>query len=269
MRTGFVLITALVSYLMLGLIRCDALLAIANPDPLLASQRTQAQMSRQPGDRAHALKPSFAEKSSRIRSPCSVDDDVIALELDDLDLLRRGQAKLTVSSHPTFLVYIPQYPTIQQAEFSVYSEASTEAEIFYYTRFNLPSQAGIIGITLPPEAPALEVGKTYTWYLTLICDENDRSTDIGVEGRVQRETFDAELSRQIERTSPRDRPLLYARAGIWYDAVATLAQLRLENPTDPAIATDWLRLLNSVDLERLAQQPILTITAYPAQPYPH
>jgi hypothetical protein len=40
--------------------------------------------------------------------------------------------------------------------------------------------------------------------------------------------------------------------------MATLAELRRSRPTDTAVATKWEQLLNSVNLQKLSQEPLIS-----------
>ncbi|MDX2215154.1 MAG: DUF928 domain-containing protein [Oculatellaceae cyanobacterium bins.114] len=269
---------ALSTTMTLGLLGYDALPAIANvpqPTPQAPSTQGQTQIAGRLGFRVRNVRPSRARTPGISRGACTVNGTPIAMTPLVPRVNPRTEAQglieieSTVSPRPTFFVHLPQNQALG-AEFTLTDDAQDEfdRQTLYYTTFSPSRQAGVIGITLPAEAPELEVGKTYHWSLRLQCDPVDRSGDVLVEGWIQREALDTVLSRQIERTSVRNRPLLYARAGIWQDTVATLAQLRLQNRDDLAVSADWLSLLNSVNLNAIAQEPILNITAYPAQTPP-
>jgi hypothetical protein len=161
----------------------------------------------------------------------------------------------TVASHPTFFVYIPSSPA-KMAELTLSDE--TDSPI-YQSNMALPDQPGVVGFSVPSSAPALQVGGIYHWSVALRCDPSDRSGDLIVDGWVQRVDVNPNLAAQLEQASPRDRPTLYAQDGIWQDTLSTLAELRLANPQDRDLQTDWISLLNSVDLGGIAQAPLLTI----------
>lgn len=281
-RVSFVS-TALSVVLVPGLLGHLTLSAIANtnqPTPARSTHQAQNQVAGRLGFRVPGVRPSRARTPGISRGACSLDGNPIALTALIPKLNPRNEeqglveVESTVSPRPTFFVHIPQ----NQAQLVVFTledgteedatEAETERQPLYYTSFVPNQQAGIVGITVPNEAPELEVGKTYHWSLRLQCDEVDRSGDILVEGWVQRVALDPSLNRQIERTGVRNRPLLYARAGIWQDTLTTLAQLRLQERSDLSVSADWISLMDSVNLEAIAQEPILSITAYPAQTPP-
>jgi hypothetical protein len=65
------------------------------------------------------------------------------------------------------------------------------------------------------------------------------------------------LASQLERGTQRDRIALYQTAGLWYDAIATLAQLRRSSPGDAALKTTWNNLLTSVGLDTIVNVPLI------------
>jgi len=63
---------------------------------------------------------------------------------------------------------------------------------------------------------------------------------------------------QLDR-SPDSRAKLsiFAQQSLWYSYLATLAQLRLESPSDTSLALKWSEVLRSVELGRIAQAPLV------------
>jgi hypothetical protein len=158
---------------------------------------------------------------------------------------------LTVSEYPSFFVYLPAN-TAQSVEFVLQDENQLE---IYKTQFKVTGKAGVIWISLPANAtlPALEIGKNYQWSFMLICDEADRSISPFVTGVVQRIEPSAALKTQLAAAKGRQTVQVYAANGIWYDALKTLAELRLINPDNPQLISDWQIFLKSAGLEDLAE----------------
>jgi hypothetical protein len=88
----------------------------------------------------------------------------------------------------------------------------------------------------------------------MIC-ESDYAT--GVYGIVRRVEPPAEIFNLGEQTTLHERATHYANAGIWVEAIATLAQARQDSPNDLEALNDWRSLLQSVDLTDVAEQPLL------------
>jgi hypothetical protein len=174
----------------------------------------------------------------------------------------RIEIESTVEAHPTFFVAIPQ-TSARQAEFLLLKEKDgDEDQTVYQVKFALTSHPGIVGFRLPNEAPALTVGQKYHWFISLVCNSDDSEPPLpGVEGWVKRVELDATLAQQLKQVAQRDRPRLYADAGIWTDTLTTIAELLKANPNDSEIAEDWESLLESVDLQKIAQTPLVQITS--------
>ena len=168
-------------------------------------------------------------------------------------LIPDTDTELTTQTHPTIFVYIPD-ATIVSAELSLWDE---NHKGLYQTGVSLSGRSGIVGIGLPNAAPSLDVGKRYKWSLALICDRNRRSRDVVVEGWIERIQLSSRLEEQIGTVEPLQRARLYAQNRIWYETLATLAQLRRDRPDDSSIATEWQSLLQSVGLQEVAQAPVI------------
>jgi hypothetical protein len=172
---------------------------------------------------------------------------------------------LTVAEHPTFFVYVPQ-TSAKKALFVL----KDESEDYYYQKsLPIPSTAGVVNFTLPPDVPALKIGKNYQWSVVLICGEAIRPDSPAVVGQIRRIELNSILSSQLKNLSSLERAALYGKNGIWYDTLATLAQLRRDSstqsiatiaptqPDDSTLAASWEELLKSVGLEAIATKPLL------------
>ncbi len=197
--------------------------------------------------------------AAAVRSGCgnSTDNKLVASTDEELVALRPiPDPALTVSEYPTIFVSLPQ-TSAKEAEFFLKEDGKDD--IVYETTVTLPSNPGIVSVSLPDNGtlPALEVGKTYHWYFLMICNPQDRSDEPYVEGEIQRVEPSPNLVAELKNASPRDRAALYAEAGIWYDAVNSIVQLRRSSPNDTAIAADWAELLKSVGLDTISQKPLI------------
>lgn len=171
-------------------------------------------------------------------------------------LLPTTEPVLTAAQYPTFFVNLPQ-TSIKEAELFLLS--GNKDRIVYETTVTLPDKPGIVSFSFPTDGtlPPLEVGKNYHWQLSVICGSQDQEEYTLIEGPVQRVELSPNLVDELKKASPREHPAIYAEAGIWYDAVTSLAQLRRSSPDDSAIAADWSELLKSAGLDEIAQKPLI------------
>ncbi|MBD2742225.1 DUF928 domain-containing protein [Coleofasciculus sp. FACHB-1120] len=171
-------------------------------------------------------------------------------------LLPSTNIGLTVAAHPTLFVALPE-ASVQEAEFILYNGETSE-QVKYETTLPIPNVGGVVSVSLPQkDAPPLVVGKTYRWSLSVICDPEDRGADIVVEGWIQRVQPSSVLRNALQKAAPRDRPAIYADAGMWLDTLSSLADLRNANPSDLTLETDWQDLLKSVNLGTVAKEPLI------------
>ncbi|MBD2463374.1 DUF928 domain-containing protein [Oscillatoria sp. FACHB-1407] len=172
-------------------------------------------------------------------------------------LLPETNVGLTTEARPTFFAYIPP-SSANSAEFILYEDGTDE--LIYSTALEINGESGIASISLPSGAdtPMLEVNKTYYWYFTVICDADDRSADMTVQGSIRRVPISSDLARQLASASTQERPAVYAAAGIWQDALAALAALNNSEPNNPNTRSSWNSLLSAVGLQDIADEQILT-----------
>lgn len=169
-------------------------------------------------------------------------------------LLPPNKLGLTLAEHPTFFWFVPQ-STVKTAKFAILADKDENS--IYETTLTLPNQTGIISFTIPNNAPKLALGKTYHWYLTVVCNSQDSSTNPWVDGWVERTQAEAKLSADLAKAPPNKLPSLYAEAGIWYEALTTSAQLRRTDPKNIKSRMDWWTLLKSVKLNTLASEQFI------------
>lgn len=113
------------------------------------------------------------------------------------------------------------------AEFSLFDKNNNG---IYQTTFALKGTPGIINFSLPLTAPPLEIGKDYQWSFAMICKPEDRLQDRVVRGWLRRTKPKPALMSQLKEAVPQERIALYAAAGIWYDELTTLYELRRSQP---------------------------------------
>jgi hypothetical protein len=178
-------------------------------------------------------------------------------------LIPETKIGLTTLARPTFLVYLPN-TTAKSAEFVLRDINDKDV---YRTLIQLPATPGIFRFSLPEQAPGLEVDKDYRWFFSMICRPNDRLEDVFASGWVQRVQPTRKLATALFLNPPsREQVALYAESSYWYDSLALLAELRQKQPNDAELKANWLRMLKSVGLAEVADQPLLNPPAKPTQP---
>lgn len=166
---------------------------------------------------------------------------------------RQIEVESTVAARPTFFIHVPK-TMASEAEFYMVNE---KREIVHQEMVQLTGSSGIVGVTLPADVNPLEIGQSYHWEFSILCDSTgDVSGNPRVEGWVQRIELEPNLAEQIEAAPPRQRPSIYAENGIWTDTIMELAKLRQTAPSDRQLEQDWVELLESAGLQAIAREPL-------------
>jgi hypothetical protein len=176
---------------------------------------------------------------------------------------------VTVAAYPTFFVYMPAL-SLQTSPLVQFVLEDKQGNNIYTSTFKTSGTPGIMTISLPSQGglSPMEVGKDYKWYFSLMCQPDERSQDITVEGWVRRVEPSPVLKTQLMQASLQQQVELYAESEIWHDALATLAQLRRNNLNDPAVANTWANLLRAAGLDDLAQELLMPIPSTARRPLP-
>lgn len=168
-------------------------------------------------------------------------------------LIPSSNQGLTVASHPTVLAYLPK-TSADRVYFSWHDESSNN---HYQTILPIKNQGGIVSLTLPQNAPPLEIGKNYKWSLAIMCDKKLQPDSPTIEGQIKRVAVESNLSVLLSNAGALETAAIYGEAGIWYETLNTLAKLKMAQPRNPTLSYNWQELLNSVELEKFATIPLI------------
>lgn len=169
-------------------------------------------------------------------------------------LMPKGHTGQTIAAHPTFFAFVPAAATVQ---FLVIEPGSSKT--VYSTNFTSKT-AGIVRLLVPETAPPLTVDQEYWWYVSVLCDPKYARDRSYLQGWVKRVTPVPTLLKQLEQATVGDRPAVYGMAGIWYDMLTTLADLRRSYPHDRRLLPIWTDLLKSVGLGSITDQPLIELS---------
>ena len=159
----------------------------------------------------------------------------------------------TISSNPTLFWYVPTTKA-QSAKFVVLDGEENEV---YETTLALTGVPGVVKLSLP-KTVSLAPGTTYRWVLMLQCNSDDHSMDPYVEGNLERKELSVVDKAKLDQaTQPLQKAEVYAGASIWQETVSILAQLRHDRPSDPKVIAAWKELLKSVNLDAIANEPLV------------
>lgn len=168
-------------------------------------------------------------------------------------LVPKTNLTLTSVSNPTLYFLIPQN-NAPELELVIHD---VNDQPVYKQNYKPTGKPGVVGITLP--ANTLSKAETYRWNFSIICNPQERSLDKFVHGGIKR-VDDSQLKSKLANASPQERLNIFAEAGIWQDALDTLAQLRSSRPQDKALKADWESLLTTQNVEfdqKIVQAPLV------------
>ncbi|NEQ54034.1 MAG: DUF928 domain-containing protein [Leptolyngbya sp. SIO3F4] len=169
----------------------------------------------------------------------------------------------TTSSHPTFVWHLPEtdngtLPVI----FRVLAPDTDNIPIPIY-QTTLGYTAGTMSHQLPVTETALAAGTEYRWQVIVECNP-----EYPAQALVQERSFEVispseTLSQALSAsTTASDRAVAYGQAGVWYDAIAQVAQAT--NTTDEATRQGLLTDLASSlpeEKDQLRQDILLIVEA--------
>lgn len=158
-------------------------------------------------------------------------------------------AGTTISGHPTFLLYVSSVPSVPM-DFTLIDEnkpgSILEKRIYI-------SKPGIVQVKLPSDVPELAVSKNYRWTISLVCNDKRLSENIYAYAWIRRVPAKPEFIKQVALAAgDRERATLYARSGLWYDAMAAIYKAYSANLPERQTVEDFFQYLNEIGLARLA-----------------
>jgi hypothetical protein len=187
------------------------------------------------------------------RGSCAAPGQKLVALLPDTNL---GQ---TVADQPTFFWLMPELKPEWQnrklhSRFRLTRVDAQDIDIdppVYETEFD-SSPVGINSLTIPQEIP---VGQNLRWTLVIVCDPDDPDGNEYVKGWIRRVEPTPQLAAELEQANLVDYPAIYAKAGLWFDALRYLSAIR-RKVGDESIGDDWAALLKQVNLGDVANKPV-------------
>jgi hypothetical protein len=181
-------------------------------------------------------------------------------------LLPQSQFGLTTAEQPQLMLYLPknQAKALLVNLMEVGSDRPLTAQPL---TFPISANPAVVQLNLNGSGlPKLKVGKQYVWRASLQCETTieisgeqvvEVSTSVFTEGMIEPIQPDKMLQTKLKNADPKSLPLIYAEAGIWYDAIDALYKLRNRKSVDINWQNDWESLLNSAELTDFSQAPLV------------
>lgn len=163
---------------------------------------------------------------------------------------------LTAQPYPSFWFFLPYLPNETPLEFVLQDENNNT--LYQQTLSATSNESGIIQVTLPTTAPALEENVPYHWFFIASCDDTNPAFVEGWTTRVSLEnTLPLELNTATSKEQLREQAALYAQNSLWQETLTLIGTSHRNNPEDPVFLNDWQSLLESAGLSELVIQPLI------------
>ncbi|MCU0541132.1 MAG: DUF928 domain-containing protein [Oscillatoriaceae cyanobacterium Prado104] len=169
---------------------------------------------------------------------------------------KQNHQALTADSHPTFWFYIP-FPSSNFHSLKFRLETESGYQVVVKPKNDKP---GIVSFTIPPTEKPLEIGKDYKWALFLYCQDPETTSSkpvtFFVSSSIRRIAPINDMENQLKiATTASEKSAIYARYGIWHDALTLIGNSHRADLTNEELARDWVNLLSAVELEDIAKKP--------------
>lgn len=140
---------------------------------------------------------------------------------------------VTAVAEPTLWLSVPSVASTKQLEFYLFN---VQDEIIYQTSFIVEPTDDLVGLDLGSmaNAPKLEVNQRYRWAASIICNPDNHSENISVEGWVDR----------VEASNTDG-------TGFWYDQLGLLMEQLQRYPHSRDALSQWHRLMASARLDQI------------------
>jgi hypothetical protein len=167
-----------------------------------------------------------------------------------LDVLTPDETGLTTQEQPSLLWYQSK-PAMAKFELTLLEE--NKPKPLLQVKASGSGEAGIQRIKLSDHNVKLSPGVEYQWVVALVTDPDNRSSDLVASGVIKRVEPAADLKDKVASATPASLPSVYADAGIWYDALATLTDQIEADPANKSLRDTRADLLRQVGLKAAAE----------------
>jgi len=166
-----------------------------------------------------------------------------------LVVLAPDHTGLTTKEQPTLYWYASE-PVPAKLEVTLINDDDIDPELEEVVA--TPGKAGIQSIDLAKTGAKLEAGKEYRWFVSVIADPSQRSNDVVASGTIQRIVPSDKLRGEITGVDENTLAGIYAKEGVWYDAIDVLNRMIEKSPGNKELQQQRTTLLEQVGLQDAA-----------------
>lgn len=165
-----------------------------------------------------------------------------------LNVLAPDHTGYTTQAQPT-LYWYASGPSIAKVEVTVIAEVAERPVLSQ--DLNLTS-GGVQSFDLSKHGVTLKPDIEYEWFVSAVPDPTQRSKDVTSGGTIKRVSPDPAVQARVAAAGERQVPMVYAEAGLWYDAIDALSRLIERHPGDAELHAERALLLDQVGLPAAA-----------------
>jgi hypothetical protein len=177
----------------------------------------------------------------------------VDLDRPVLSVLVPDHTGLTIHAQPTLYWYVSQ-PINRPISVKIVSD-SMSTPLLDATLVP-PIPEGILALPLAQYGTHLVTGVRYQWGLELATDPAQPSPSLWSGGAIERAAPSPEFLAKLDLAVHSDLPALYAKEGLWYDALDSLSAMIQAAPDDLALRQHRASLLEQVGLHEAAAQDL-------------
>ncbi len=155
---------------------------------------------------------------------------------------------LTVQEHPSLFSYVSDSVNM---EFRVTINEPKQSKPAFIFAVSQCAQ-GVHRVNLAEYGVTLKPGVEYKWTVAVRPDQKNRSQDLPATGLIKRIEPDSALMAKLKAAPQADHAAIYAEAGIWYDALAALADQIAANPQDAELLAMRADFLKAAGLDKVS-----------------
>ena len=134
----------------------------------------------------------------------------------------------TAAARPEFVWYLPPSEQSFPVTFRLLAPNEIGIPEPIHTA-QLAYMSGFSTYQLPPEVPTLRENQEYRWQIIVECDPASPARSLAQELSFEVVPLPAALSQMSATATPVEKARAYAAQGLWYDAIAQIAQATTPN----------------------------------------
>jgi len=165
-----------------------------------------------------------------------------------LSVLAPDHTGYTTQAQP-ILYWYASGPSIAKVEVTVIAEVA-ERPVLSQT-LNLTS-GGVQSFDLARHGVTLKPDTEYEWFVSVVAESSKKKKNVTSGGTIKRVASDPAVQARAAAVGERQAPMVYAEAGLWYDAIDSLSRLIERYPGDTVIRAQRAALLEQVALTAAA-----------------